>query len=258
LQEETRPRCTNFRQGLLVILRGVNLNPGADPEDMVALRLWIERDRMITVRARRLMAAQEVRDTLDEGLGPRSTADLLVALAVRLTERVNHVLEEMDDSVDRLEDELLERESRDIRFKLRTVRREAIGIRRHLAPQREALARIQQEEQDWLEQAHRLRLREIQDRVIRAVEELDEIRERAAIIQDEVMNRLSEQMNRTMYVLTLVASILLPASFVTGLLGVNVGGIPGADDPFAFIVLVLLIALLAFTQIVIFHRLRWL
>ncbi|MDX1581213.1 MAG: CorA family divalent cation transporter, partial [Alphaproteobacteria bacterium] len=40
LAEETRPRCTPFGEGLVLILRGVNLNPGADPEDMVSLRLW--------------------------------------------------------------------------------------------------------------------------------------------------------------------------------------------------------------------------
>ena len=53
LAEATRPRWVMFDQGLLVILRGVNLNPGADPEDMVSIRIWIEHHRVISMRLRR-------------------------------------------------------------------------------------------------------------------------------------------------------------------------------------------------------------
>ena len=137
------------------------------------------------------------------------------------------------------------------------MRREAIGLRRHLAPQRDALARLQQEDQPWLDASHRMRLRETADRVLRIVEELDELRERAAIIQDELMNRLSEQMNRTMYVLTVVASILLPLSFITGLLGINVGGIPLAENHLGFAIIVAILAIVGTLQILIFRRLKW-
>ena len=52
LEPETRPRCTALPGGWLVVMRGVNLNPGADPEDMVALRAWVEEERVLTLRRR--------------------------------------------------------------------------------------------------------------------------------------------------------------------------------------------------------------
>ncbi len=257
MEVETRPRAVPFRDGLLVILRGVNLNPGADPEDMVALRIWIEKDRIITMRSRRLMAIQDVRSALIESHGPMDAPDLLISVANRMVERMGPVVNDMGDMVDGLEDELLVSESREIRSQLRELRREAIRLRRYLAPQRDALARLQQEEQPWLSNAHKLRLRETADRVLRIVEELDEMRERAAIIQEELMSRLSEQMNKTMYILTVVASLLLPLSFITGLLGINVGGIPGADNHLGFAIVVVLMIVIGAAQYVIFRRLKW-
>ncbi|MHC4505611.1 MAG: CorA family divalent cation transporter, partial [Planctomycetota bacterium] len=61
LSGETRPRVVPGPDGLLVILRGVNLNPGADPEDMVSIRLWIESSRVISLRRYRLMAVEDIK-----------------------------------------------------------------------------------------------------------------------------------------------------------------------------------------------------
>lgn len=199
-----------------------------------------------------------MRGELNEGHGPTDSGELLLRVANRLIDRVVPVVDSMSDMVDGLEDELLESGSREIRARLRDMRREAIGLRRYLSPQREALARLQQEEQPWFNQSHKLRIRETVDRVVRIVEELDVMRERAAVIQDELTNRISEQMNRTMYVLTVVASILLPLSFVTGLLGINVGGIPLAEDNAGFTWIIGILVIIGVVQITVFRRLKWL
>ena len=81
LEVETRPRCVNFQSGTLVILRGVNLNPGADPEDMISIRLWVEAGRILSVRARRLMAVQDLQDRMAQGDVPTTPGGLLVAIA---------------------------------------------------------------------------------------------------------------------------------------------------------------------------------
>ena len=70
----------------------------------------------------------------------------------------------------------------------------------------------------------------------RFIEDLDSARDRAAVTQEELQTRLSDQMNKTMYLLTVVATLLLPASLLTGLLGINVGGVPGVESNWAFAV----------------------
>ena len=70
--------------------------------------------------------------------------------------------------------------------------------------------------------------------VITRKELLDAIRDRAQVVQDQVMDTRAEQMNKQMLLLSVVAAIFLPLGFITGLLGINVGGMPGADNPAAF------------------------
>jgi len=92
---------------------------------------------------------------------------------------------------------------------------------------------------------------------LRYVEDLDAARERAAVIQDELNNRLSDQMNRTMYLLTIVAAILLPPSLITGLFGINVGGMPGVENIWAITLVVAGIVVLAAVEVIVLRRLKW-
>jgi len=258
LADDPRPRSVVRGDALLAVLRGVNVNPGADPEDMVALRLWIEDHRIVTSRRRRLMAVQDVGDALAAGSGPTRTGELLVELCDRLASRMAVVLSDLDDEVDRLEDEVLTAERYELRARLGEIRREAIGLRRYLAPQRDALSRLYTERVSWLTEMDRAYLREVSDRVLRYVEDIDSARERAAVAQDTLNGRLSEQMNRNLYVMSTVAAIFLPLGLLTGLLGINVGGMPGVDSPGAFAVVCVLLGALTAAEIWLFRRKKWL
>jgi zinc transporter len=257
LAEETRPRSASVGHGLLVILRGVNLNPGADPEDMVSLRLYADDRRIISVRLRRLMAVSDLTERLTGGQGPRTTGDFLAMVADLLVARMEPVIDSLGEGVDLLETELSTLRPQRARHDLRELRHTAIVLRRYLTPQRDIMGRLQMEACDWLSQHNRIALREVGDRIARYVEELEEVRERAAVLQDELLNRLSETANRTIYLLTIVAAIMLPLSFVTGLLGINVGGMPGVDDPRAFWIVCLLLLAFAIAEIWIFRKLKW-
>ena len=171
---------------------------------------------------------------------------------------MSDVLGGLGDTLDALEEDVISDESHEIRPKLARVRREAISLRRYLAPQRDVLARLQSERVEWLTDVDRIRMREAADRMTRYVEDLDAIRDRAAVTQDELNSRLSERMNKTMYVLSLVAAVFLPLGLLTGLLGINVGGIPWADDPTGFVVVTVLLLLVAGGLFWLFKWLRWL
>ena len=257
LEEGVRPRILPVGSGLLVVLRGVNLNPGAEPSDMVGLRLLIDERRVISLRHFRLMAVNDIREALERGNGPKNPGDLLVAAAGGLVERMGPVIADIDDEIDTLEEQVLTSHSTELRSALAEVRHKAIALRRYLAPQRDVVSRLPAERVTWLNDMQRALLREVAERTVRYVEDLDSGRERAQVVQDELNNRLADQMNRTMYLLTVVAAILLPPSLLTGLLGINVGGMPGVDSPWAFAVVALAIVAIAILEIVLLRRLRW-
>lgn len=257
LVTDPRPRVVPQAGGLIVNLRGINFNPGADPEDMISVRGWVEKRRLITTRARRLMATTDIEARLARGVGPKDEVDCLFELARALLSRVGHVVEELSDTVDALEDQVVSGDVDEVREKLGETRKRAIAIRRHLSPQREALARLMGEKHEMLDAIDSVHFRELADETTRYIEELDSVRERASVVQDEVLNRLTERQNRNSYVLTVVAAIMLPLSFVTSLFGVSVQGIPFAADPDAFWVLVAVLAAIVALEVLVFKWTKW-
>ena len=258
VSEETRPRSVNRGDRLLLSLRGVNLAPGEDPDDMISLRIWTDGHRVISTRRRKLVSIRDVVGELNARQGPKDATELLVACIDRIVWRMNETIEGLEDRVLAFEDSILSGETEGIRLKISQLRRQSISIRRYLAPQREAMNRLINENLTWLDELNRLRLREINDRMIRYIEEIDEVRDRAALAQEELLTRVSEQMNKRSYIFTIVATIFLPLGFFTGLMGINVGGMPGVEDDSAFWIVVAMCFGLTGLLALVFRLKRWL
>jgi zinc transporter len=258
VEEDTRPRILSSNDGLFLILRGVNCNPGADPEDMVALRMNFGEHRIITMRQRRVMAINDVHQAIESGTGPTGAGKFLLMVIDRIVDRMGEVITDIDDLVDELEDSVLSAESHALRSELAKIRRQSISLRRYIAPQREILARLQNEPISWLSDKDRLMLREIAERGTRFVEVIEAARDRAAITQEELNNRLAEHTNKAIYMLSIVAAIFLPLGLLTGLLGINVGGIPGAEYKWAFLIVCMIILVIALLLLLFFKRIKWL
>jgi len=256
--EETRPRVLHHGSGLLLTLRGVNLNPGAEPEDMVSIRLWIEEGRIISTRKRQLRSVKEIRADLAEGLGPGSSGEFLVTLLARLTGNIGAVIEELEDRMAEVEELLIDNPPAQARQILADVRRQAVSLRRYLGPQREALSRLVTERVPWMNTDDHFRIRETADELIRHIEDLDAVRERASLAHEEFVNHFSEQLNQRMFLLSVATVVFLPLGFLTGLFGINVGGIPGSESSWGFVGFCLVTGAVAAGIILIFKRNRWL
>lgn len=257
LAEETRPRLEVTEDGVLLILRGVNLNPGADPEDMVSIRIWSDGRRIISLRGPRVLAVSDIENALREGIRFRGPAELIASLAAGLIRRMEPVIDGLEGNLDQVEESLIDSGSPSIRARLGDIRKEAIALRRYLSPQRDVLARLSIAAVSWMGEGDRSRLRESTDRITRHVEDLEALRERAAVAQEELLARTQDRMNRNTYLLTLVAAVFLPLSFVTGLLGINVGGIPGSDSSLGFLVVCLLLLFVGAIELLFFYARRW-
>lgn len=252
-----RPRVEPIDDGIIAVIRGVNQNPGDEPDDMVGLHVWIDKHKVITLRRRRVMAGTEIRNDIDAGRGPSSPSQFLVAIAERMVQPIFPIIAELDDRVDHLQSEVIESSNSVLRRDLREVRQQAINLRRYLAPQRDAFMHFLSIHTSWLGDRDRSFLREIADRTARFVEDLDSARERASVTQDELNAALAERMNKTMYLLTIVSALLLPPSLLTGLFGINVGGMPGVETSWAFAAIGIAIPVLAVIEFAVLRRLKW-
>lgn len=258
LEEETRPRILRGKGNLVAIMRGVNLNAGADPDDMVALRMAVSQNRLITVRQRPLMTPRDVLyDLIELKGGAKTVPELFVRLTERLTERMNSVVVMLEETLDQVEQELDSKPAQGLRVQLTNVRQTAVGLRRYIGPQREALSEVLLERPKWLSPEMQTELRESSNKLQRYVEDLDAVRDRAVVVRDEMSNRQADAMNARMYALSVIAGIFLPLSFLTGLLGINVGGMPGVEYGWAFWITCALLVVILAIEFYIFRKLRW-
>ena len=244
---ETRPRMQPLEDGVLINLRGVNTNPGADPEDMVAIRLWFN-DRVIITgrkRERKMLSIEDLRQGIENGYGPKHPGQFVAMLVEKLANRINDVVDRNDEELTSVETELDEKKDnvRQIQQRLSDIRKQTAMIRRYLAPQREALAELYRSAK-YLTEDDCYSIRYQTDRITHYVEDLDLARERALVLHGELQNKIAEQQNSRTYLLSIVATIFLPLSFLTGVFGMNVGGMPGLENPEAFRILTVAMALL--------------
>jgi zinc transporter len=257
LNDEVRPRMTQIGNGALIILRGVNLNQDSRPEDMVSIRLWVDQYRIISLQRRQLKAVLDIEKKILSGKGPRDAGEFVSILVSLLFERMEPVLTDLNELTDNIEEQIMDSASIQLRENIVDVRKKAIMFRRYMAPQRDAIGQLRMSDLEFLDDTHKRQLQESFNHVLRYVEDLDAIRERAQIVKDEIANILSDRLNKNMYVLSVVAAIFLPLGFLTGLLGINVGGIPGADNVQAFWMFCGILAAVVASQIIIFRKLKW-
>lgn len=256
LAAETRPRSEELETGTLVILRGINHNDPEEPEDMISVRLWIQQDLVISAQRRSLLSIQDIDEHLSSGHTFKGPGDLLTFLISRLTYRMESTFAKLDERMDEIEESIVSSPSQEIQQQLSAIRKEAIMYRRYISPQREAVSRLSIFPQAWLSKKSRQELQVDADNLIRYVENLDTLRERAQILKDELTNLLSYKMNRNLYLLSIVTAIFLPLGMLTGLFGINLAGMPGASNESAFYVFSVCLTLLVILQVVVFRKLK--
>ncbi len=256
-QDDTRPRAFAHNGGVLMNLRSVNMNEGADPEDLISLRIWVNDTIIITTRSSKIKAIEDMKKRLLAGDVPSSNSALVVSLAETLTRRLDPLVGKLDDEMSALEDDFLDEGTPAPKLALSNFRRSALTLRRYIVPQREAVTDFIREGDTLLTDKCRLRLREVQDTITRLAEDLDTIRERAIVVQEQIIEQRAEVMNQRLFVLAIISAIFLPLGFLTGLFGINIGGMPGTDSPYAFWAFSGFLTLVTGGLLILFKRMKW-
>lgn len=259
LEENTRPRLLRLEgQELLLFLRAINLNPHAESEDMISLRIFANAQHLYSLRQRPVQVTDELIKSFEKGIGPKNTSEILLFLAQGLTDRIENNISQLADTVDQ-EEERTDSDERynPVVFTLLQSRRRAANLRRFLAPQRDVFAMLTLSQEDWFMADGAMYWNELHNRLTLHLEELELTRERISLVLETEHRRRNERISHTMYLLTVITGFFLPMTFVTGLLGINVEGIPGAEHPYGFLVACLMLMLLAFGQWLFFRWLRW-
>lgn len=266
LAEDSRPRVEPIEDGLLIILRAVCATPPEEVQvtlpdiDLVPMHIWVEEHRLVSLRdsGHYITALRDIRKALETGKGPKQTGELLALVSDKLVRDLEPVLDEMDEEVDDLDELMFQGEEGEVRGRLKLLRRRSVQLRRYLAPQRDALNRIEHDDAPWLKERDKLRFREVIDKLMRFIEYLDAIRDRTGILHDDLSTVISERIARNSNRFAALAALLLPPSLVAGLFGMNVGGIPGVHEGWAFVAIVGAVTVTSIATLLVLKRINWL
>ena len=256
---ESRPRVNIINDELMMIIRGVNLIKGEKPENMISVRIMATKNLLITCQKKSLNSVKDIVSEFEQGTPPLNTGDFIVRLNERIVMNMSDVMEDIEERAIEMEELIIDDENQDTpKQDLHNMRRQIIQLKRFLIPQRDALNKLQLDKTSWMTTRQQVRLREVADLLMRYLEMLDASRDLAAVNQETLAQRQNEQINRRMYLLSIIAALFLPLSFFTGLFGVNLAGIPKAEDTNAFLFFVAALLLIASFMFWFFRRNRWL
>ena len=254
---ETRPRCDRIDEGAIVNLRGPAAPGIEDADRLVSIRMWVRRGKVNSVTRHKLAATAAVVEQMEAGR-IHDPGDVVAAFARSISKELDPQVAALGDQLDDCESDLQPRNVYKLRSTIARIRTEAITFRRFVAPNRDALLTLAAHDFDWLAEDDRLHIREAADRFARMTEELEAVRERAALLHEQLTDLRAEELDQRGLLLSVFAFIFLPLTFITGLLGMNVEGIPWAHSRWAFWGVVAFCVLVGLVVLAWFARRHWL
>ncbi|MES2348895.1 MAG: transporter [Pseudomonadota bacterium] len=239
------PRSTRIELAdntLVAVVNDVLHDFSFEPSDISTL--WLSVDKQIVISARRkpLKAVDSLRNAVRNGEPIRSSVELLIHLLRDQADALIKIVRDSIATVDDIEDNLLAGKLKTKRASLGALRRVLVRLQRLLAPEPAALFRLLQRPPAWVAEIDAQELRQSTEEFSMVLADMASLQERIKLIQEEIAALVNEGNNRSLFVLTVVTVLALPINIIAGLLGMNVGGIPLAQEPEGFWVVVAIVA----------------
>jgi magnesium transporter len=182
---------------------------------------------------------------------------LIYALIDAVLDGYYPVVEMLGDRLHDLEEEILERPTPSGMRRIHAIRHELLGLRRAIMPQRESVNTLIREESDLVSPMVRQYLRDCYDHAVQASDAVETFRDLAANLMDLYMSSMSQRTNEVMKVLTVMASIFIPLTFIVGIYGMNFDYMPELHVWWAYPVLLLVMFLIAVGMVWFFRMKGW-
>ncbi|HTT07687.1 MAG TPA: transporter [Gammaproteobacteria bacterium] len=253
LDADERQRVEIEMDGVIGVISDVHYGFDWDPDQIAALRFYVDCRCLITTRFQPLTTTNQLRRTVREGAVFKSSAALMVSLFRLQTDIHADIAGRLSRELGVIEDDILAGRIEDQRAKLGKVRRLAVRMHRHFSPEYRALRRLGARPPGWFDDADALGLNEIVEEFGMVVEDLDAIQERAKLLQEELVGQVAEDTNHNLFVLSIVTAVFLPVTLITGIFGMNVGGLPGLQEMSAFWWVVSGMVVVALVTLLILH-----
>lgn len=239
----TSTRVEFAEDALLAVLNDVLFDFTFDPANVSSLWLSATPRVVVSARSKPLSSIDRLREAVNGGESFRSALELLIHLLRDQGDVLVQIVRETTRRLDRIEDSMLARRLETSRAELGNLRRLLVRLQRLLAPEPAALFRLLNRPPEWMLEEDIQELRHSTEEFSAAISDTAVLVERVKLLQEEIAAMVNEQDNRSLFVLTIVTVLALPINIIAGLMGMNVGGIPLAENEHGFRIIVLIVAI---------------
>jgi len=247
-------RLENIDDNLVAVVNDVAYEFAFEPSEIATLWVNVHARAMVSARLHPLRSIDRLRQAVKLGDCFDSSVALLNHLLRDQGDVLVHIVRETTLKVDRVEDGMLSERLAPRRAALGQLRRVLVRLQRLLVPEPAALFRLLRQPPEWVTEDDLDELRQSTEEFALVIQDLQALQERIKLLQEEMAAQIGEQTNRSVFTLTVVTVLALPINIIAGLLGMNVGGIPLAQDEHGFLKIGLIVA--TFTLVAFWYAFR--
>ena len=236
LENDDRKRLERTGDHLVGVISDIRYDFGLDfdPAQISTLRFHLDRRCMISTRVQPSSAADQLRTQINQGRYFDSTAKLMIHLFESQIAKLSETTTKVSRMLDEIEDQALAGRMRGQHTQLGGIRRLAVRLYHHFAPENRMLQRLCRRLPDWFSASDHADLQDVAEQFREMIDDLTETQERAKLLQEELAARLAEETNNNLYIVSLFTALLLPPMLMAGICGMNRAGLPGLEDPMSF------------------------
>jgi len=183
---------------------------------------------------------------------------LAYALVDAVVDHYFLILEKIDEKIEQFEDRVYSDPTQEILLAIHDLKREIIYFRKQVWPMREVLNAWQKTESPLVQQTNKVFIRDVYDHTIQVIDTIESFRDIIAGMMDLYLSAVSNRMNEVMKVLTIMATIFIPLTFIAGIYGMNFKFMPELEWKWSYPVLLVLLMVIFGCMLFYFRRKKWL
>tara|TARA_B100001939_G_scaffold239196_1_gene206641 strand:+ start:157447 stop:158349 length:903 start_codon:yes stop_codon:yes gene_type:complete len=260
MNTDQRPKVEDYGDHLFVVLRGLHFDTSTGLQQRQVSLVLGPNYVLSFEESEQERNFEGVENRLMDGRGRllQEGADyLLYSLLDSVVDHYFAVLESVSDQIEMLEDEVLSGKE-DLLPVIHRLKRELISLRKSIWPLREALVFLDRQHSSLIDEDLSVFFRDIYDHCIHIVDTIESFRDMLSGLLDVHLSSISTRLNQVMKLLTLITTIFMPMTLITGIYGMNFERMPFLHSQFGFPLVVGIMALISGSMIFFFRKKRWL
>ena len=261
LNTEQRPKMEDFDNYIYVVLKMLFQPENTDSIHEEQVSLIMGPDFVLSIQEQPGDVFQPIRDRLLAGKGRiriAGTDYLTYALIDVIVDNYFIILEQLGERIADMEDEVLQEPTPDTLETIHRLKHDLIHLRKSVWPLRELISGLQRSDSEMISNTTKIFLRDVYDHTIQVIDTIESFRDMVSSMMDIYLSSVSNRMNEIMKVLTLIATVFMPLTFIVGVYGMNFNYMPELHWKWGYPAVLGVMLCIGVCMWILFKRKKWL